>query len=230
LFINKLILNDDFKIGKTQFLEDLYTLKKLVHFQSSQPFNLDFSKLPQLESLYLKDDKKVTNLNSLINLKDLLISSTKKESCAHIKELKNLQELRISGAIKSLDGIEGLTKVVDVKISYSSKLVNISSLLKLPLLEKLHIEKCKLLNNFSFLKDNTCIKELFIDNIDSIDFVATMPNLERLNFWSCKDGNMKPLLESRSLKQINFYPNKKHYTHTIEEVNELTRTKRGRTI
>ena len=38
---------------------------------------------------------------------------------------------------------------------------------------------------------------------------------------------MNPLLQSQSLEIINFYPNKKHYTHTIEEINKATSTRRG---
>ena len=39
---------------------------------------------------------------------------------------------------------------------------------------------------------------------------------------------MTPLLELKPEKQINFYPNRKHYSHTIEEIIELTGAKRGR--
>jgi len=228
LFIEKLIINDDFKIGKAHFFEALYTLRKLNHLQFRQPLNIDLSHLLQLKGLYIKGDKKVENINSLINLKNLLISSTKKDDCTHLKGLKELREFRISGAIKNLEGIESLIKLTDFKVSYSSKLTDAKSLTSLSNLEKLHLEKCKLLTDFSFLKGNTSIKELFIDNLDSLEFVATMPNLEKINFWFCKDGNMKPLLESKSLKQINFYPNKKHYTHTIEQIIELTGAQRGR--
>ncbi len=221
-FIEKLIINDDFKIRKIHNVETLYTLKKLKHLQFKHSLNIDLSHFIQLESLYIKDDKKIENIHLLINLKDLLISSTKKEDCSQLKELKNLRTLRLSGSIKSLRGIENLTKLTDFKVSYSSKLEDINLLSLLPNLEKLHIEKCKLLTDFSFLNGNNSIKELFIDNLNSINFVPTMLNLDKINFWFCKDGNMKPLLNNKNVKQINFYPNKRHYTHTIEEIIELT--------
>lgn len=230
LFIKCLKINDDFKIRKLLSVESLYSISslKLLSFEDKS-FKLDFSKLAQLETLYFKYNKGVSNLGALKNLKDLLIFSLNIPSCEILSELTTLEMLRLTrGNFTTLQGIERLKKVKRFDVAYNSKLTDANSLVSLLSLEKLHIEKCKLLTDFSFLKGNASIKELFIDNLDSIDFISTMPNLEKINFWFCKDGNMKPLLESGSLKQINFYPNKKHYTHTIEEVIELTGAKRGR--
>ncbi|WP_289663812.1 hypothetical protein [Flavobacterium panacagri] len=228
LFLNRLIINDDFKIGKTLSVESLYTLKKLIHLQLNQPVFIDLSYLNQLESLYIKDDKKVKNLNSLTHLKDLLISSAKEDSCLFLKGLNQLKEFRISGNIKDLKGAENLSDLESLKITHSSKLIDIKALKTSLKLKKLHIEKCKLLSDFSFLEGNNAIKELFIDDLDSIKFISSMSELEKINFWNCKDGDMTPLLELKSLKQINFYPNKKHYSHTIEEIIKITGAKRGR--
>lgn len=220
--IKRLGMSDHIGVNSEGILR-LYTLKDLNSLSFEHPsIKLDFSKLLQLETLYFKYNKGVTNLGALKNLKDLLIFSLNVPSCDILSELSNLEILRLTrGNFTTLQGIENLKKVKRFDVAYNSKLTDAKSLSLLSSLEKLHIEKCKLLTDFSFLKENTSIKELFIDNLDSLEFVSTMPNLEKINFWFCKDGNMKPLLESKSLKQINFYPNKKHYTHTIEEINKI---------
>lgn len=228
LFISRLIINDDFKIGKSVYLESLYTLSKLTHLQLNQPIPICLSYLNQLESLYIKDDKKINNLNTLTHLKSLLISSTKQDNFLFLNGLTNLKDFRISGSIKDVSGVENLSTLESLKITYSSKLVDIKALKDLPRLESLYIEKCKLLTDFSFFEKNLSIKELFIDDLDSIKFISSMPNLEKISFWNCKDGDMTPLLELKSLKQINFHPNKKYYSHTIEKIIELTGAKRGR--
>lgn len=227
--VKRLGLSDHIGLNSEGMLR-LYTFKNLnsLSFEHSS-IKLDFSKLPQLETLYFKYNKGVSNLGALKNLKDLLIFSLNVPSCEILSELTALEMLRLTrGNFTTLQGIENLKKVKRFDVAYNSKLTNAEAIADLPSLERLHIEKCKLLTDFSFLKGNTSIKELFIDNLDSLDFIATMPNLEKINIWFCKDGNMKPLLESKSLKQINFYPNKKHYTHTIEKIIKLTGVQRGR--
>ncbi len=227
--IAELHISDHIKIDNNG-LRDLYSIMnlKLLSFEDKS-FKIDFSKIAQLEALYFKYNKGVTNLGALQNLKDLLIFSLNVPNCEILSELSNLEMLRLTrGNFTTLQGVENLKKVKRLDVAYNSKLLDAKAIASLSSLEKLHIEKCKSLTDFSFLKGNTSIKELFVDNLDSIGFVSTMPNLEKINFWSCKDGNMNPLLESKSLKQINFYPNKKHYTYTIEEVIELTGAQRGR--
>ena len=38
---------------------------------------------------------------------------------------------------------------------------------------------------------------------------------------------MAPLLKSQSLEVVNFYPNKKHYTHTLKEIEEIRQNRNG---
>ncbi len=228
--IQKLDIEESVDVPKNIDLVPLYCLKSLNKYSFyNKNISPNFSKLPQLEALYFKYNKGIKNLGALKNLKDLLIFSLNVPNCEILSELSALEMLRLTrGNFTTLQSIETLKKVKRFDVAYNSKLINAEAIADLSSLEKLHIEKCKLLTDFSFLKGNTSIKELFIDNLDSIDFIASMPNLERINFWNCKDGDMTPLLESKNLQQINFYPNKKHYTHTIEKVIELTGARRGR--
>lgn len=227
LFITGLDISDSFRIRNLSNLEELYTLSNLrtLSFRDSK-FAIDFSRLPQLEKLILRYNKKLKNISALKNLKHILIESLNEGDLQLLSGLESLQILRLTrGTFISTSGIEGLSKIERMDIHYQSKVQDISNINALPNLWKLHIERCKSLSNYSFLKGNTSIKDLFIDNLDSIDFVPSMPNLEKIYFWCSKDGNMSPLLESKSLKSIYFSQNKKYYSHTVQQIHELTGTK-----
>ena len=224
-FIRRLVIRDDFKINKIISLKSLYTLNNLLHFECMHALKIDMSYLPSLSSLYIKDDKKIENIGSITHLRELLITSTKYDDCTHLSTLKELEELRLCGKIKSLKGIESLSRLHYLKVSYCSDLVDLEALNKLVHLKKVHVERCKKIMDFTFLIDNPYIEDLFIDNLDSVGFVEFMPNLKKFNFWNCKDGNMNPLLKSQSLETVNFYPNKRHYTHTLEAIKDMRRKK-----
>lgn len=139
--------------------------------------------------------------------------------------MRNLEILHIySSKIQNLDGVEKLS-IRELSLARNNKLEDIHKINEVSSLENLEIECCKKLLDFSFLKDNSYIEDLFIDKLDSIDFVESMPNLKKINFWNCKDGNMTPLLKSQSLEDVNFYPNKRHYTHTLKEIEEIRQKK-----
>ncbi|KQB37439.1 hypothetical protein [Flavobacterium aquidurense] len=207
------------------FLEILFVPEKLN-------FKLDILKFENLIQFGGVFSPKILNLNKHEKLQSLVISSGyPTENLDFLCNLKYVQKLHLYKAnkLENLKGIEKLSSLFEISIGYNSKITSVLEINDSKV-EKLIIEKCKNLLDFSFLKENKHIKELFIDNIKSIEFITAMPNLEIINFWDCKDGNMRPLLEAKKLKQINFYPNKKHYSHTIEEIIEITGARRGRNV
>lgn len=106
-------------------------------------------------------------------------------------------------------------------LQYLNNLEDAHALSKLTGLERLQIEKCKQLTDLSFLKENSTIKELQVSDVDSLEFVNSMKNLHKINFWNCKDGDLSPLLECPSLREVSFYPEKRHYSHKKDEINHL---------
>ncbi len=217
-FIKKLVIHDDFKIGKVFSVDSLYTLKKLRYLQIMQTFEIDCSHLAQLKSLCVKYHKKIKNIGLLANVEDALFSSVKEQDCLFLSSLKSLVTLRLSGGITELKGLETLENLISLRISHCPKLVDAHSVQKMKDVKKLHVEKCKNLTDFSFLKGNKSIEELFVSEVDSIKFIVSMPNLKKITFWNCKDGDIRPLLRAKKLSDVHFYPNKKHYSHTKEEV------------
>lgn len=220
-FIRKLIINDCFSLKKALNINALYTLCNIEFLELMQPMRLDLSQFDVLKTLYIKDDSKVENIGKIRELKDLLILSSKYENLINLEGLDNLEKFRICGHIKSLKGIEKLRKLSELKVLYCSKLCDLTSLVKLPSLNSLWIERCKQATDMHFLKGNSSIRYLFIDTVESIDFISTMPSLESFTFWNCIDGNLAPLISSKNLKKIYFYPNKRHYTNTLEQINQM---------
>lgn len=230
-FIKRLMI-EDIKLDKKQALsmESIYTLKNLKMLSlKGNKIELDLSKLTQLEALYYKYGIKIKNVESLSNLKDLFILSFRGLNLNLLKGLLNLKRLRLSGGdFVSLDGIGALNKLERLDITYNSKLADATQINELICLREFHIEKCKSLNDFSFLEGNSTIEELFIDKLNSLSFISSMKKLKSINFGDCIDGDMTTLLKLKNLEQINFYPNKKHYTHTLDEIIDKTGARRGR--
>ena len=214
-------------IGNAINLESIYNLKELreITFQKKQKFELDISKFPKLEHFGGEYWKGLINLEKAYTLTSMVIRKYPYPDLENVSNLQKMERLHIySSQIKSLDGVERLP-IRELCLAKNNKLEDIHKINEVSSLESLQIEGCKRLENFTFLKGNPNIEDLFIDKLDSIDFVEFMPNLKKINFWNCKDGNMTPLLRSQSLEVVSFYPNKKHYTHTLKEVEEIRQEK-----
>lgn len=221
-FIKRLIIDDSFKLLKIKNIEAIYSLKELNDLTLALPLEIDFSYLKQLEKLYLNNDS-YENLSALVNLKQLYFSRYSKENCSHLAELKELIFLRLdnSKSLVSLNGLEELENLKRCWLMNNSNLYNANTLSKLTNLEWLYIEGSKKLIDYSFLNNNKSIKELLISDLDSLDFVRSMKKLEKINFWNYKGGDLLPLLECPTLKDVSFHPQKKHYSHKRDEINNL---------
>lgn len=230
LFVKRLII-EDIKIDKVQAssIESIYTLDnlKLLSLKGNK-MKIDLSKLSQIEVFYCKYSKAIQNIDSLLNLKDLFIISFNNWDLKLLQRLSELKILRLTGGdFQSLEGIGTMNKLERLDICYNPKLMFPNEINKLSSIKKLHIEKCKKMTDFSFLENNMVIEELFVDKIESLNFIPSMKKLKSINFQDCTDGNLTPLLESSSLEQINFFPNKKHYTHALDEIISITGARRG---
>ena len=216
-------------MGNVLNFDSIYNLKEMrnICFQDKQKFTIDISRFTKLQHLGSDYWKGLVNLDKAYSLTSMVICKYPFSNLSLFSELRNLQILHIySSQIRSLDGIEKLP-IKELCLAINNKLEDIHKINEISTLERLDIERCKMLTDFTFLRGNPYIQDLLIDKLDSIDFIGYMPSLKKINFWNCKDGNMNPLLQSQSLEIINFYPNKKHYTHTIEEINKATSTRRG---
>ena len=218
-FIRNFILDDDFKITNLKEGRVLSDMQSLVSLSLSHPIEIEWGKLVNLERLELDSDKYIRGLSALKTLRELLMVALGQEGFQEITALENLDSLDIGGRrLEHLNGIQSMKSLSSLTIGYASKLYDISPIASLPNLKTLHVERCKNLTDFSPLKGNNVIEKLTIDRVDSLDFVPQMQSLYAIKFFNCIDGDLRPLLESRTLKDIFFYPSKKHYTHTLEQL------------
>lgn len=214
-------------IGNVINFESIYNLKEMrkIYIHDKQKFTFDVSRFTKLQHLGGDYWNGLINLDKAYSLTSLVICKYPFPNLVQFSALRNLEVLHIYGSkIQNLDGVEKLS-IRELSLARNNKLDDIHKINEVSSLENLEIECCKKLLDFSFLKGNSNIKDLFIDKLDSIDFVESMPNLKKINFWNCKDGNMTPLLKSQSLEDVNFYPNKRHYTHTLKEIEEIRQKK-----
>ncbi|MGY3188068.1 hypothetical protein ACVWXS_002773 [Lysinibacillus sp. TE18511] len=225
-FIKHLAINNNFKLKSVANIEALYSLVNMIDFRVSLQIPIDFSRLKQLEELYLFNSC-YENLETLTNLKSLYIFGYSKQNCHELRTLKELVYLRLSGSkkLESLEGVEDLENLETCWLAKNNCLSEANSISKLSRLEWLHVEGCKNLMDYSFLNDNGSIKKLLISDLASLEFVKTMSALETINFWNCKSGDLTPLLECPTLKEVSFHPQKKHYSHKRDTINNLLKNK-----
>ena len=218
-FIRNFILEDDFKIVNLKEGRVLSDMQSLVYLSLEHPIEIEWGKLVNLERLELDSDKYVRGLSTLKTLRKLLIVAVGQEGFQEITALENLDSLDIGrGRLEHLNGIQSMKSLSSLTIWYASKLYDMSPIASLPNLKTLHVECCKNMTDFSPLKGNNVIEKLTLDRVDSLDFVPQMQSLYAIKFFNCIDGDLRPLLESRTLKDIFFCPKKKHYTHTLEQL------------
>ena len=218
-FIRNFILNDDFKIVNLKEGRVLSDMQSLISLSLLHPIEIEWEKLVNLERLVLDSDKYIRGLSALKTLRKLLMMSMGQEGFQEITALENLDNLDIGGRrLEHLNGIQSMQSLSSLTIGYASKLYDISPIASLPNLKTLHMERCKNMTDFSPLKGNNVIEKLTLDQVESLDFVPQMQSLYAIKFFNCIDGDLRPLLESRTLKDIFFYPSKKHYTHTLEQL------------
>lgn len=213
---------DDVNLKKIN-LEPLYSMKNIRRLSMQYLKGcIDFSRIPTLETLYVTKADGEMDALFIDGLKELLLVSIKNYDCGFISALRNLKVLRISsGRMNNLSGIESLDKLEALKLTYCPDLVDVSSVGGLKSLSSFHVEKCKGVKDLSCLSGNESISDLFLSSVESLDFVTTMKNIKNLKFWELKDGDLTYLLDTPSLERVDFYPQKKHYTHGKDEINKL---------
>ncbi|HTH99284.1 MAG TPA: hypothetical protein VL574_17835 [Stellaceae bacterium] len=220
--IKSLTIDDDVHLGKVD-LDPIYEMKALQKLSiNCSKIDLDFPRLSNLKILFVVSPRKTIEEIPIPGLEELLLSGTKNEDLEFLSDLKHLGFLRISGGkFIRFGGIEKLGALKKIRVDYCSRLEDISAIKKLPELVDVHIEKCPKIKDYSFLCGNDSIEELFVSDVDSLSFIDEMKNIRKLQFWNLIDGDMEPILKSNSLKEVNFYPDKKNYTHTKAAVKEI---------
>lgn len=133
----------------TEGIYSLVNLEKL--YLDKQKFKIDISKFPKIEHLGSEYWKGLINLNNTHTLQSLVLT---KLPYTNLKELSELQKLQIvhiySSKIETLAGIERLP-IKELLLARNSMLEDIQAIKELKLLQKLFIEKCKRITDYTLL-------------------------------------------------------------------------------
>lgn len=225
--INFLINLENYLEGITIFSEklDYSVINKLHKIKSLRIIDnkkdvIDLSNFPQLEILSCDYSKRFQNIESCINLKNLILNNYKPDlnSSINFKIFNYLEVLTlIKPAITTLHDIDNLISLKKLEIFYASKLETISSLNTISnTLEEIYIEQCKKINDFESLGKVKSLKKIIVSKsgeIKSLSFLRNLNKLEFISFWGTNvlDGNLE---YCKGIKFVGF-DNKKHYSHKL---------------
>lgn len=171
------------------FVYDFPNLEGLViPLYKDSDFILDCKKLPKtLKQLhiYVYSKNKILNLEALSDcLEHLTISDFDEKDLTKLSALTNLKSLSFKTAkIRTLQGIEHLINLRRLSLGGVRSLVDISDITTLQNLKFLEFDICWKLQDCSpigFLKDLEVLKIIDCKNLASINFVKEMPKLRQL--------------------------------------------------
>jgi len=213
------IVDDDINL---KGIELLYNLKKIfIGRDNMSP--IDFSYLQQLESCNLSWHKRLVNLNSCKYLENLYIRKFDKnfELLIGLEKLKSLS--LIQSKVFNLDFLMHFPLLEAIELSYIRSLLNVDGLKHCSsTLKKLEIDHCKRIDNYDVLGkliELTWLNVTDSKELEDIYFLKKLKKLEHFAFVNTNvvNGDMSPGI---GIKYVGFN-NKKHYSHTNEEIHKL---------
>ena len=188
--VKNLDIGNHYGDGDNSFIYDLPNLEGLViSLYKDSDFILDCSKLPKsLYSLNINiwSKKKIIKIEQLneTNLEHLYISDFDEKDLSVISTLTNLKSLSITRSkIKSLKGIENLINLEYLSLGAVRSLVDISDIVACKKLKRIDFDICWKLQDFSpigELKEMEILELQDCKSLASIKFVEQLPKLKRL--------------------------------------------------
>lgn len=199
----------------------LYSLPNLKWFRFSHSQchsdenreQIDFGRLPNLDTLYLNAPEISDGLKELVKLKALNVSEYKGD-LSNLIFSKALEELDIVNCkIKTLDGISFAESLSSLGLSYNRQLCDISELAQVSkTLRILSINACPKITDFSVLTELSELEHLELlgnNKIPDLSFLSKMKKLKTFTFsFDVLDGNLSYCLQ---LPYASCLRGRKHY-------------------
>ena len=210
-FLETLHINsvDDFDFS---FLKNLVNLKDLLIGVEGKKL-IDLSYCVNLEKLTIEWRKEVRGIEKCGNLQLFSLYGYKKSDLSQFAMLTSLKKLIMkSSAIGSLNGINALAKIENIRIANCKKLNSVLHLNGLNKLEYLEFNTCPNIVNFSSVKNLPNLKTLYLidcEEISSIKFIHNFPLLETfglLGNTNITDGDTLP---AKGIQHLSY----RHYPH-----------------
>lgn len=203
-------------------LNELHKLD-FLGFADNKKTTIDLSNFPNLKTLACQFSKRLISLERCEQLENLTVTGFKShdKTLSEIPPLSSLKRLDLFVTnINSLIGIGNFPHLEELTLFKATRLEDISALKDIKdTLTMIEFDSCRRIRNFDVLGDLTNLKKLIIGSsgsIPSLSFVTSLTNLEFLSFVGTNvlDGDLSPTI---GLKYVGF-ENKRHYSHTFEEI------------
>jgi len=213
----------DFNIKDISAIQTMSGLRHLgiTAFTNS---SIDFSIFDQLESLEVEWRKTFYASTQIKGLKDLFLNKYPANDIDGVCCLKNLRNLTILNAsIHTLEEIEKARKLTHLRIGNLKKIDTLKGLGSLFDLKRINIHTCKGLSHIEEVQSLVHLEQLSLNNcgkIASLQPIGNKKNLSHIVFYestNIEDGDLSILFSLSNLKKISFQ-DRKHYTHTREEI------------
>jgi len=208
------------KASRLLHVESLYALSDLRDLSIHNYKTLDLARFPQLELLAVRDSAGLVGLDGLQSLRKLHMWGLRKADFSelNLRQLESARIIQAASAVTGLEGLDALVALRHLEIHNSRALTKIGRLpTKLAILK---IDSCSRLTDLSFLSDNPSIDFLFATSIDSLRFLPSMRVISKLAFEAVGDGDLSPILRTKTLRSV-FFPNKKKHSHKQEELQRV---------
>ncbi|MFQ2342550.1 hypothetical protein ACK317_10355 [Aeromonas dhakensis] len=187
----------------------------------------DFSMLKKLKVFKALWRPKAKTIFSCDELNLLNIVNYPSEDLAELNRMSLLRCLQLtSKKIRTLSGIEELSSLSTLDLVDCPRLEDISGIDKCQHIEIVEIENCKRVYDIAMLSGLKNLKVVVLTDcgtVKSLRALAHSQSLESLIFigdTTIEDGDLASLLDIPTLKEMRF-ANKRHYTHTREQVMEM---------
>ena len=236
----------DYKLQNIDFLTDYPKVKRLsisdgikdisaIHSLRSLEFlivsgksrKIDYSYFPSLKELIADWSSLFFNMDQCKSLKRLSFYNynPKAKDCSSISNISWVEKLEIiRSPINTLTGLEYFNQLKELQFSYCSKLETLCCMEESKeTLVSLLFDHCKSIKNPEYVSQFRNMNTLAYNNglLQSIKFIKKIAALKSFRFVGTDviDGDMTPCI---GLKYVGF-SNKKHFSHTVEEIQSLTK-------
>lgn len=218
--IKKLLVIAD-SVSNGSLLEEFLNLE-LLHFNAISDQKINFEKLQNMNRCLLQWTPKMKSISLAKSLKELILIGYRQKNVEDLSKLSLLKSLSLhSTSIKTLSGISELTELEELSVLGARSLESVEDITSCNNLISLELGSCTKVDITEALFEVISLCRLKLENCGTI---ASLKGIERLTHLSTldfsgntniSDGDMSPLLASKTLKSIS-YQNRKHYSHRLK--------------
>ena len=201
------------KASRLASFDSIYALENLRELGLHQYSHIDVGRFPLLSKLFVRDSKSLDGLCSAKGLRSLTVWGLRSGNLSVLGCRASLEELKIvqaSAKVTDLTGLDGFVSLRELEVHHCRSLRSLSA--PPPSLVVLKVQACPKMADFSFLEHNESLDFLFTSTLSTLGFLPSMTRITRLGFENVLDGDLSPILRTRTIQFLGF-SDKKNYSH-----------------